>query len=160
MTPNDDLSPPEAELGIKSVDLGFLPFVGSGLLAWFAKKFLNLPDYTLAKPNPVHALAVLQRCLGREPIDALQISAALWQGKGNRSDWEALDGGRIVIFEDSVKGFISGQESSRLLEALGLNINLKLIGVSNNSIKLHALKQMTTHNIENINDIHWESIFL
>ena len=159
MTHYGEISPPEAELGVKSIGLEFLPIVGSGILACFAKNYLNFPDYTLAKPNPVHALALIQLCLGREPIDALHISAALWQGKGNLSDWEVLDGGRIVIFEDSVKGFISGQESARLLSALGLNVYLKLIGVSKNPIKIHALQQKTTHTIENINNIHWDSIF-
>lgn len=159
-TQNGHLSPPEAELGVNAVELDFLPIVGSGILAWYAEKFLNMPDYSLVKPNPIHALTVILCCLGRSPIDALQISVALWQEKGQRSDWNDLDGSQLVIFEDSTKGLISAQESSKLLAKLGIHINLKLVGVSTNAIKLNALKKITTHYIENINDIQWTTLFM
>jgi hypothetical protein len=159
-THNGHPSPPEAELGVTAIELDFLPIVGSGILSWFVEKHLNLPDYPLIKPNPVHALSVLQSCLGRSPIDALQISVALWQGKGHRSDWDGLDGSRIVIFEDSTKGLIAAQESLKLLDMLGLQIDLRMVGVSTNAIKLNALKQITNHCIENINDIQWTTLFM
>lgn len=159
-TPEEYLSAPEAELGVKLIGLESLPCIGSGTLGWFTEKYMGLPHHTLAKPNPVHALALLQRCLGRSQLDALQSAAALWQGKGDYSDWEELDGGTIIIFEDSVKGFISGHNSKNLLQGLGLNISMKLVGVSKNAIKLKALEQMSTFNIDNINRINWRDIFL
>lgn len=149
------LSSPEAELGSEIVGLTDLPYVGSGILGWFAVNHCQLPDHALLKPNPVHTLALLQLCLGRSLADSLQASVALWQGSGFFSDWEAFDNAKIIIFEDSVKGLLSGKAACKLINKLGFEIDLTLIGVAQNLIKLSALDQVSTCNVDNINQINW-----
>lgn len=152
------LSSPEAEMGIEIVGLTDLPYVGSGILGWFAVNYCQLPDYLLLKPNPVHALTLLQRCLGRSLTDSLHASVALWQGSGDLSDWEAFDKAKIVIFEDSTKGLLSGKAACDLINNMGFGIDLTLIGIAQNSIKLTALNQVSSYNIDNINQINWFEI--
>jgi hypothetical protein len=157
-TPPDFLSAPEAELGIELIGLKDLPYVGSGILGWFAETHCHLHDHSLMKPNPVHALTLLQRCLGRSLIDSLQSAVALWQGSGTLSDWQPLDDAKIIVFEDSAKGLFSGKEASNLIKQLGLKIDLTLVGVAQNPIKLAALNHVSNFNIDNINQIEWENV--
>jgi hypothetical protein len=158
-SPDGFISAPEAELGARMIGFEGLPYIGSGILTWFATQFVNLPAHTLLKPNPVHTLALLQLCLGRNTMEALQSAAELWQGKGDRADWQNLDGANIIIFEDSIKGFISGQKALHLLDQIGLHVELKLIGVSDNPIKLSVLDQLADYCIDNINQIQWQTLF-
>lgn len=157
-TPPGFLSAPEAELGIKLIDLEHLPYVGSGILGWFAVNHCQLPDHTLLKPNPVHTLTLLQRCLGLSMIDSLQSAANLWRGSGVVSDWKPLENANIVIFEDSVKGLMSGQSACDLITKLGIKLNLTLVGISTNPIKVSALNQVRALIFDHINQIDWFEI--
>lgn len=159
-SPPGYLSAPEAELGIRLIGLDHLPYVGSGFLAWYAIMHTDFPDHTLLKPNPVHALAVLQQCLGTPPVDALHKAVALWQGRKDPDDWEELHGAKITLLEDSTKGIIAGMRACELLSYIGIEIDLRLIGISENIIKSNALEQFTHQNIANINQISWETLFL
>jgi len=157
-TPPGFLSAPEAELGIELIGLNDLPYVGSGILGWYAATHCQLDDHTLLKPNPVHTLTLLQRCLGRSLIDSLQAAVALWQGSDSLSDWQPLDHAKIIVFEDSAKGLYSGKAACNFINKLGLEIDLTLVGIAKNTIKLAALDQVSSFNIENINQIEWEKI--
>ncbi|MFU8826331.1 MAG: hypothetical protein ACNA70_02455 [Brevefilum sp.] len=159
-TPDGYVSPPEAELGLRLVDFESLPFIGSGTLAWFAIRHTQYPAHTYAKPHPAHFLSLIQFILGKELVDALQTAVDLCEGNGNPLDWQDLDGAQIIIFEDSTKGLLSGLESQKILQRLGFYVDLKLIGVSTNPIKLNALEPITTYNIANINHINWNTVFL
>lgn len=157
-TPPGFLSSPETELGIELIGFDDLPYVGSGILGWFAANHSNYHAHAFLKPNPVHTLTLLQRCLGRTTVDSLHTAVSLWQGSGVLTDWEPLENSRIIIFEDSVKGLLSGKSACQLINTLGIEIDLTLVGISQNQIKLDALDQVSTYNFNNINQIDWFDI--
>ena len=159
-TPDGYLSSPEAELGMTLIGLEDLPYIGSGVLAWFAVNNCQLPDHALLKPNPVHALTLLQRCLGHPLITSLTRAVSLWQGQADKQDWQLLDNAKIVVFEDTVKGLQSIKAACELLEALGIHVDCRLVGVGKNPIKLAALDTISHFNIECINQVQWTDIFL
>lgn len=158
-SPDGYLSSPEAELGTALIGLDDLPYVGSGLLAWFAVNNCKLPDHALLKPNPVHALTLLQRCLGQPLTTALERAVSLWYGQANFEDWQSLSHAKIIVFEDSSKGMQSACEARTLLDELGVRIEVKLVGVSHNPIKLAAFDSISHYNITSINQIDWFDIF-
>ncbi len=83
----------------------------------------------------------------------------LWMGEGNRKDWEMMDGAKLAVFEDSVKGLISVNDACLLLAELGIEITPILIGVTDNPIKREPLSDLSTHIIEDINQVNWFEIF-
>jgi hypothetical protein len=157
-TPSEYLSAPEAELGIELIGLQDLPYIGSGILGWYAVNHCQLPAHQFLKPNPVHTLTLLQRCLGNPLRESLASAVALWKKQGSRTDWEKLDQSRIVVFEDSIKGLISAKTACELLKDQGLNVELILIGVSNNTSKREVLRKVTPNLISNIKEIDWQAI--
>lgn len=158
-TPAGYLSSPEAELGIECIGLSDTPYIGSGILGWFASKQSNLSDYTLLKPHPVHALAVMQCCLGHSVAEALEIAYTFWQEEQLSSHWNSLAGSRIAVFEDSAKGLISAISACKVLNQRGLDVGLITVGVSKNPIKLLSLTPYSSITVENINQIQWNSLF-
>ncbi|MBW6464889.1 MAG: hypothetical protein K0B06_00100 [Brevefilum sp.] len=158
-SPDGYLSSPEAELGTALIGLDDLPYVGSGVLAWFAVNHCQLPDHSLLKPNPVHALALLQRCLGQPLTTSIECAVSLWQGQTDVHNWQWLNNAKIVAFEDSVKGLQSVKGACRLLEALGIVVSCKLVGVGKNPIKLAALDTISHNTIESVNQVNWIELF-
>jgi len=154
-TPEGYLSSPEAEIGAKLVGFENLPMLGSGMLAWFAVTQRQLPDHTFLKPNPVHALGLMQMILGQRPEAALVKATDLFLGKSPASDWSELDGAKVVIFEDAAKGLKCGMAARDLLLQLGIKINLSLIGVTVNPDKRHALQGLADRIFPDINQIDW-----
>jgi hypothetical protein len=154
-TPTGFISAPEAELGAKLVGLDGIPLLGSGILNWYAEKQCSLPQHTFLKPNPVHALGLMQICEGQTPTEALRRSVSLWQGQATKSHWEMFEGARVSIFEDSVKGLQSGIAAKSLLKSLPVHIQLRLIGVTENSIKEKALLRVADRVIPTINQTQW-----
>ena len=134
-TPPGYLSSPEAEIGAQFVGLPGLPLMGSGTLAWFAETQLHVPDHLLFKPHPLHALGLLQLILGQSVEDSLQIANDLLEGRGDRTDWETLDGARVTVIEDTFKGLACGLASQKALAKIDIPIHLQLIGISKTSRK-------------------------
>jgi len=157
-TPPGYLSPPEAELGAELVEFNHLPLLGSGTLAWFAVTQCGLPEHMLFKPNPVHALGLMQLCWGLPMPDALNWAYELWQGAGDRQDWIKFDDSEVVIFEDSVKGLQSGKSAQALLARHSIDLALKLIGISANPIKQAELEKIADYVVADINQIDWEAL--
>jgi len=158
-TPPGYLSSPEAELGAKLVGLEDLPVLGSGMLAWYAVTQRQLPDFTFLKPNPVHALALLQMCGGNSARQALNLAADLWLGENKPDAWEFLQNAQVTIFEDAAKGLRCGIAAKELLTKMGIDIELSLIGVTQNKIKRKALQGIADHVITSIQDINWQEIY-
>jgi hypothetical protein len=152
------LSSPEAELGAQRAGLGDLPLLGSGMLAWFAVTHCHLREHTFLKPNPVHALALMQMCMGEDRTRALRLAYDLWRGEGEREDWTQLDGAKVIIFEDAVKGFESGDTARELLQEVNVQIDTEFIGVSQNTIKKQKLSGFTERVYEGINEVAWEEL--
>lgn len=157
-SPSNYLSAPEAEFGSQLVGLNDLPLLGSGMLAWFATTQCNLPDHTFLKPNPVHALALMLMCSNRTVERSLKAAYHLWRGIEVRSNWKHLDGSTIIIFEDSAKGLASGVAAKNLLKKIGVNINVKLFGVTEHPIKRAVLEMLTDQIIPQINEVKWETL--
>jgi hypothetical protein len=136
--PQDLFDTPEAELGLKAIDLGGLPLVGRGGLAWLAEG-RGMDSEALLKPSPVHVLAALSHVLGHSLAEALLHSASLALDHHVDLIWGNLDGADVYVIEDSIKGFHSGQHAKDLLSGAGISINLHLIGISPSSGKQQAL---------------------
>ena len=157
-TPPGYLSSPEAELGAKLVEVDHLPLLGSGMLVWFAATQCQLPEHTFLKPNPVHALALMQMCYGEPAQNALNMAYDLWRGEGKREDWDMFDGSQVTIFEDAVKGLQAGIAARALLASENVKIELRLIGVSSNLIKKGELEKIADRVYLDINQVDWERI--
>jgi len=158
--PDGFLSAPEAEIAINAIGYEQLPIMGSGLLAWYASTRCEGDEHQFLKPNPVHALALLQMCTGLNPEEAIEKATALVKGNHSCEEWKKYSEAKVVIFEDSAKGLRSGIAAEKLLTELGINIELSLIGVSENAIKRRALKPFAHRIIQSINEVEWESVFL
>jgi hypothetical protein len=131
---------PEAEMGLKVVDLENLPLVGHGGLVWFAEHSGVSLD-SLIKPSPVHVLAAIRHSLGNTLEEALSVSSDIvLKGKVD-GGWQKLDGGVIYAFEDTVTGFQSAQSAQKVLSETGIMIDLRLMGVSASTTKQQALEE-------------------
>jgi len=137
--PKGTFDTPEAEMGLRAVDLEYLPLVGHGGLVWFAEQSgVNL-DY-LIKPSPVHVLAAIRHSLGDTLEEAILVSSDIaLKGKVD-GGWQKLDGAVVYAFEDSVIGFQSAQSAEKVLAETGIMIDLRLMGVSASPIKQQALE--------------------
>ena len=156
--PDGYLSAPEAEIGAKIIGWNHLPIMGSSLLAWYASKKCEGDEHQLLKPHPVHALALLQMCLGVSVEEALEKSFALTQGSGARTDWDALNYVKVIVFEDSAKGLLSGKAAQIHLSKIGIQMELLLIGIAKNPIKRRALEPIAHHLLSSINEVEWNSL--
>lgn len=155
-TPPEFISAPEAELGAKLVGMEDYPILGSGILNWYAETQCSLPQHTFLKPNPVHALGLMQICLGQSPREALRRAVELWhENRSSKSHWRPLQDAGVLIFEDSIKGLQSGMNAKLLLKRINININLKCIGVTDNPVKKRALLAVADEVIPTINHYQW-----
>jgi hypothetical protein len=119
----------------------------------------GLPDFTLLKPNPVHALALLQACLGEPIQDAIAAAVRLWQGEADPAPWEKLSGARMVVFEDAAKGLVCAEKARDLLRHYGIRIHLKKIGISQEPAKIRALEGLADRVIPDLNQVDWHKDF-
>jgi hypothetical protein len=159
-SPDGYLSAPEAEIGVNILGLNHLPVLGTGLISWFASTKLKSPEMSFIKPNPVHALALIQMCLGESFEDSLHFSTQLWSGRGQQRHWERLDHAKVVVFEDSIKGLISAKRAQDLLKGLGIDFDLKLIGIESHPIKTRVLMDIAHKIIKDINEVKWNGTHL
>ncbi len=150
------LSSPEAELGAVRAGVGDLPIIGSGMLAWYAKQFTDLPEYELLKPNPVHALGLILKTLGQTTRSALDSAFRIWHVEGQKEVWQSLNNNKMIIIEDSVNGLACGQAAQNLLEKNGVQVGLTKVGISNDPNKRKALATQTDMIMTDINDINWQ----
>lgn len=157
-TPPGYMGSPEAEIGAEFVGLPDLPIMGSGTMAWFAQTQLHVPDYSLFKPHPLHALGLLQLILGQPVERALQIGQALVEGQGQAADWEALAGSQITVIEDTFKGLACGVAAQQALAEIGVQTGLKLIGITDHPEKRQSLAAYTDWIVEDINEIDWDAL--
>jgi len=149
--PHGYFDTPEAELGLRAIDLDGLPLVGHGGLAWLAEA-RGMDSETLLKPSPIHVLAALAHILGKTSEEALMLSAALALDKCVDLLWGDLHEADVYVIEDSIKGFHSAQRAKELLMAAGVQIRLHLIGISSISNKRQALHAAgAQHVYEDIN---------
>ncbi len=158
--PDGYLSAPEAEMGIEVIGFDDLPYLGSGLLGWFSSHHCQLPSFTFQKPNPVHALGLLRMMTGEQPEYALKSAADLWLGRSNHKDWVFVENAQVVIFEDSAKGLNAGKAAQALLKTIEIDININLVGISQNPIKIKALQDSADRIIPSISHQSCDDYFI
>lgn len=139
-TPGQPGGAPEAEIGLERVGLSLLPFVSMGHLDRLSLA-RGLEPQSLLKPSAVHALAALRLAAGHRLEPSLSAAAALELDHRDVGGWEALDGARVVVFEDSFRGLQSALRAQRSLERLGVRLSLDLRGVARHEVKRRALEQ-------------------
>lgn len=158
LTPSPLWGSPEAELGAERAGLDHLPILGSGMLSWFAATHCGLPGHTFLKPNPVHALALMQMCLSESSERALQLASQVWFGKARQDEWLKFSQCKVIVFEDSVKGLICAKSAQQLLNLIGIDIELHLIGVGKNPIKATMFAGLADKIIKDINEIDYDRL--
>jgi hypothetical protein len=138
--PQDFFSTPEAEIGLQVAGLPGIPIVGHGCLSWLSA-MRHAPIPAFLKPSPVHALAALRKAIGGAPQEALLSAAALDLDKKMDAKWKDLDGTRVDVLEDSVKGLRSASAAADILAQNGICIRVCPYGVANTPHKALALRQ-------------------
>ena len=131
---------PEAELGGRCVDLRKLDIMGSGGIMWLEAQQGEALS-TFNKPHPIHALAALALAAGRTPQRALRQAAALALDNLGTAEWTAFHQVRVWVFEDSAGGLTSLKVAGELLQQVGVNLDVNLVGVAENHRKSRALAE-------------------
>lgn len=133
---------PEAEIGAGLVGLDNLPIVGSGDMGWLSRREGKPPDHYL-KPSAVHGLTSLQVGLGSNKERSLLAAAEISRdGYVDPSDWEALAGAKVIVFEDSALGMKSLLTARSQIREAGVDFSLELKGVAENRAKRRALRSV------------------
>jgi hypothetical protein len=154
LPPDEDyFGTPEAEIGAKVINLDNLPIIGAGSLDWMADQDL-IPARSYNKPNPVHALAAMQSALGQDIRTSLKNAvniASQSQKPQNVSDWLALNGATVYVFEDSPGGMISAQNAARILSSVEVSLDVILVGIGHQPAKTEALLKVSDQVFSDIN---------
>jgi hypothetical protein len=100
----------------------------------------------------------MQMCWGASATNGLQLAYELWRGGGKKQDWDQFNGSHITIFEDAVKGLKAGVSSQSLMERIGIDVDLRLVGISSNPIKRAELKKIADVVHSDINQFDWGEV--
>lgn len=140
---------PDSNMGAEIVGLEDLPIVGYGELCWMAEK-TGRKVGELSKPAREHALAailVASGCSLEKSLAYFGKPPAEWE----MSDFQILNNGTIFVFEDTPVGMIAVQKAGDLLTLLGLQIEVKKIGISDELSKRSSLSEQGAAVYTNIN---------
>lgn len=129
---------PEAEIGVHAAGFDRMPCVASGDLGWQATA-LGLDVQAFLKPSPVHLLAGLRKALGEEGDRSVEMAIRLAHFGEMDPAWQALDGSRLVLFEDAPKGHTSARAAAALLLERGVQVDLLQFGIATGPDKIEAL---------------------
>jgi phosphoglycolate phosphatase-like HAD superfamily hydrolase len=130
---------PEAEIGVRAAGFDRLPRVAAGDLGWQATA-LGLDVQSFLKPSPVHMLAGLLRAIGNDGVQAVEMAIRLAHGGGGMEPaWRAVDGARLVLFEDAPKGHTSARRAVEILRSNDVSVDLAAYGIATNPDKVAAL---------------------
>jgi hypothetical protein len=133
---------PEAELGVKLLNLSYLPVVGYGHMHWLAEVTGGEADSFL-KPSPVHTLACLSIAASAE--SASQTDSLLAAEATLRDEWKPPlaelrnRAGRVTVFEDSAASIIGVREAVKML---GPGWECVAVGVASGGVKYDALTKV------------------
>ena len=130
---------PEAEIGVRAAGFDRLPRVASGDLGRHATA-LGLDVQSFLKPSPVHMLAGLLRAIGEDGDQAVEMAIRLAQGgSGMEPAWRAVDGARLILFEDAPKGHTSARRAVEILRSNNVSVDLAAYGIATSPDKIAAL---------------------
>ena len=138
MTNRPSREMPDAKYAQGLVGLDTVPVMGYGDMGWLAEKFGGeTAEYS--KPSPIHALAAALVSFGKDADDSLLEAYAATKGDISR-DVARLDGYRFTVFEDTPAGVVSVGAMGDLLRGVGLNVDVKKIGITPSSVKAEFLR--------------------
>jgi hypothetical protein len=137
-SPSIAIHTPEAEIGVEAAGMGGIPFVAAGGLAW-AAEHAGLAPGSYLKPSPVHMLAGMLCALGSDAETAIRAAVELAEG-GPDAAWDSLRGSKVEVFEDAPKGIRSARRAADLLLRAGVEIDLRLTGITESPAKAAALE--------------------
>lgn len=149
---------PEAEMALNLVGLQSVPLIGSGQMGELALH-LGEPEDCFTKPSPYHALAAIAAACSKDRSAAMdwtrQVYLRLQKGIGQVS----LKVGssqipariQVHIFEDSPSGIRGVIEASHMLKSLGVQVDLKVWGISDHPEKREALENTGAALFEQVN---------
>lgn len=128
---------PDAEMGANLAGISDLPLVGKGEILWLA----DLTGQTveeISKPAWKHAFSAILAACGWTMQDSLKYFCIL------PKDWEKpglqfLDGSTFYVFEDTPGGMVSVQEAAKFLCDLGIQVEVKKIGITDDAAKQESL---------------------
>ncbi len=135
--PPDFPGAPDAKMGAALVGLSELPLVGFGEITWLAER-TGRETGTLTKPSWVHAMAAVVTALGCPLEDILRFIASQPE-KWELSDLSRLHRSRITVFEDTPGGMLAVQAVQDLLANLGIELEVRKIGIAAEESKRAAL---------------------
>lgn len=145
---------PEGDLAAELLGLHqHVPLIASGRMEWLARQYGRKGvEYT--KPSPVQALAAIGAALTGAEIPALHAAAILFEQNRLTEPLSLLadEPTRIVVFDDSSGGLRAPQLAVETLRGFGLNIEFEAIGVAPEASKQAALKKVTNHIVNDINE--------
>ncbi|MGD8850270.1 MAG: hypothetical protein PVF18_11130 [Anaerolineales bacterium] len=139
--PDGHFDTPEAEMGLRAVGLDGLPIIGCGTMGWLSQR-KGQPLFAYLKPSAVHALTAMLHAAGLSATDSIESAYAVDHGKGNVEHLSKLQGARIDIFEDSTNGLVSALAAGEQLRSSGIEIDLRLHGISDEPSKIAALQNI------------------
>jgi hypothetical protein len=127
----------DAEIGAQLVGLERLPIAGYGEMYWIAEQTgLDVGD--LAKPAWEHALvAVLLAC--GWPLERALANVGISSEKWELSTLQDLNNSNITVFEDTPGGMIAVQKVDNRFKDIGLQVNVRKIGIAKELSKRSAL---------------------
>lgn len=144
---------PEAELALKLLSFDApVPLIGQGRVGWLARqRGRGTADYT--KPSPVQALAAIGAGIGGDECAALHAAAALVEDGRLEGPLATLRDRTLslTVFEDGIGGIRATLDAARLLQAAGIDVAARAIGVSAHPDKRAALGAIADHVVDDIN---------
>jgi hypothetical protein len=128
---------PDAEMGANLAGISDLSLVGKGEILWLADRTGQTVEQ-ISKPAWKHAFSAVLAASGLTIQDGLDYFCKL------PKDWEKsgiqfLDGSTLCVFEDTPGGILSAQEAANFLHDQGIQVEVKKIGIANESAKQEAL---------------------
>lgn len=149
---------PEAEMALNLVGLETIPVMGSGQMGEAAWKLGERED-RLTKPAPYHALAAAVAAWTGNRLSALTWIQQVFNYFERGGTLPTLDTGagslpaqlELHVFEDSPSGLSGGKEAARMLSKLGVDVQVKLWGVSPHPEKAEALARVGAQVFADVN---------
>ncbi len=132
---------PEAEIGAHALDLAQLPLVGFGDMLWLSRK-RDQDIHDFLKPSPVHVLAALLQARGIPRKQALDTAADFAHHGLSGREWQAYQGCKLYLFEDTTAGMGSALSAVQYLQEQGVEIELALVGISADGPKQSRLRTL------------------
>ncbi|MFC2029436.1 hypothetical protein ACFLWA_01760 [Chloroflexota bacterium] len=144
---------PEAELAVQLVGLEQYPLVAMGRMQWLADRHGETVE-SLTKPSPAQMLAALGAALSGQESVALEAAYALYEHSQIQEPLDMLVDApfEIYVLEDAVPGLQAAAGGLRILEAQGIQAELRGIGVTRSEAKAHALAPFCRTIVPNVND--------